>query len=56
MKNINIATVGNPSFSMAPYAPWFKIPTWMGSIPGMSWVATKMMNHEIAEGAQIIFV
>jgi peroxiredoxin family protein len=47
MKKINIATVGNPSFSMAPYAPWFKIPTWMGLLPGMSKVATWMMNREI---------
>jgi peroxiredoxin family protein len=46
-KNINISTVGNPAFSMAPYAPWFKIPTWMGIIPGMSKVATWMMRNEI---------
>ena len=44
---INISTVGNPAFSMAPYAPWFKIPTWMGIIPGMSKVATWMMHNEI---------
>jgi peroxiredoxin family protein len=44
---INMATVGNPAFSMAPYAPWFKIPTWMGSVPGMSAVATWMMRREI---------
>ncbi len=49
MNKINISTVGNPSFSMAPYAPWFKIPTWLGSIPGMSKVATWMMNREIAK-------
>ena len=49
MGKINISTVGNPAFSMAPYAPWFKIPTWMGIIPGMSKVATWMMNHEIAK-------
>ena len=49
MKNINISAVGNPSFSMAPYAPWFKIPTWLGALPGMSWVATWMMNREIAK-------
>ncbi len=49
MGKINIATVGNPSFSMAPYAPWFKIPTWMGAIPGMSALATWMMNREIAK-------
>jgi peroxiredoxin family protein len=46
---VNISTVGNPAFSMAPYAPWFKIPTWMGIIPGMSKVATWMMGREIAK-------
>jgi peroxiredoxin family protein len=47
VNKINIASVGNPAFSMAPYAPWLKIPTWLGLIPGMSKVATMMMNHEI---------
>jgi peroxiredoxin family protein len=47
MNHINIATVGNPSFSMAPYAPWFKIPTLLGIIPGMSRLATWMMGREI---------
>jgi peroxiredoxin family protein len=46
---INIATIGNPAFSMAPYAPWFKIPSWMGIIPGMSKIATWMMEREIAK-------
>ncbi|MEN8241544.1 MAG: DsrE/DsrF/DrsH-like family protein [Chloroflexota bacterium] len=46
---VNISTVGNPAFSMAPYAPWFKIPTWLGIIPGMSKVATWMMGREIAK-------
>jgi len=49
MGKINIATVGNPAFSMAPYAGWFKIPTWMGMIPGMSKIATWMMEREIAK-------
>jgi peroxiredoxin family protein len=49
MHKVNISTVGNPAFSMAPYAPWFKIPTWMGAIPGMSKVATWMMHREIAK-------
>lgn len=49
MHKVNIATVGNPAFSMAPYAPWFKIPTWMGLIPGMSKLATWMMEREIAK-------
>ena len=47
MGKVNISTVGNPAFSMAPYAPWFKIPTWLGLIPGMSHVATWMMRNEI---------
>ena len=49
MGKINIATVGNPAFSMAPYAPWFKIPTWMGAIPFMSKIATWMMGIQIAK-------
>ena len=49
MNKINIASIGNPAFSMAPYAPWFKIPTWMGALPGMSALATWMMNREIAK-------
>ena len=49
MGKVNISTVGNPAFSMAPYANWFKIPTWLGIIPGMSKVATWMMNREIAK-------
>lgn len=47
MGKVNIATVGNAAFSMAPYAPWFKIPTWMGLIPGMSYIATLMMRYQI---------
>ena len=47
MGKINISTVGNAAFSMAPYAPWFKIPTWMGIIPGMSKIATWMMAYQI---------
>ena len=47
MGKINISTVGNAAFSMAPYAPWFKIPTWMGIIPGMSMIATWMMAYQI---------
>ena len=46
---VKISTVGNPAFSMAPYAPWLKIPTWLGIIPGMSKVATWMMGREIAK-------
>ena len=47
MNKVNISTVGNPAFSMAPYAGWFKIPTWLGLLPGMSKVATWMMNKQI---------
>jgi peroxiredoxin family protein len=47
MGKVNISTVGNPAFSMAPYAPWFKIPTWLGLIPGMSMIATWMMRYQI---------
>jgi peroxiredoxin family protein len=49
INKVNISTVGNPAFSMAPYAGWFKIPTWLGSLPGMSKVATWMMHREIAK-------
>jgi len=47
INKINISSIGNPAFSMAPYAPWLKIPTWLGILPGMSHVATWMMNNEI---------
>jgi peroxiredoxin family protein len=49
MSKINMSAVGNPAFSMAPYIPSFKIPTWMGIIPGMSKLATWMMEREIAK-------
>ena len=42
MNKLNVATVGNPSMH-----PWFHIPTWLGSIPGMSGLATWMMRREI---------
>jgi len=35
---IKVATVGNPGMHM---------PTWIGAIPGMSFVATKMMNRQM---------
>jgi len=44
MNSLNVATVGNPSMH-----PWFHIPTWLGSIPGMSAAASWMMNQEIAK-------
>jgi peroxiredoxin family protein len=44
MNNLRVATVGNPSMH-----PWFHIPTWLGSIPGMAAAASWMMNREIAK-------
>jgi peroxiredoxin family protein len=35
---IKVATVGNPGMH---------IPTWIGSIPGISWMATKMMSRQM---------
>ncbi len=35
---IKVATVGNPGMHM---------PTWVGAIPGMSWMATKMMGRQM---------
>jgi peroxiredoxin family protein len=42
INKLNVATVGNPNMH-----PWFKIPTIMGVLPGMSAAATWMMNREI---------
>ncbi len=42
MGGLNVATVGNPNMH-----PWFHIPTFLGAIPGMSAMATWMMNREI---------
>lgn len=42
MKKIGISTIGNPAMH-----PSFHIPTWIGSIPGMSAMATWMMNKEM---------
>ena len=44
--SIKIATVGNPAMRV-PDAKGFPLPTWMGSIPGMSAFATHMMNKEM---------
>jgi peroxiredoxin family protein len=35
---IKVATVGNPGLHM---------PTWIGALPGMSWIATKMMSRQM---------
>jgi len=37
-EKIKVATVGNPGMHL---------PTWLGAIPGMSWVATKMMRRQM---------
>jgi peroxiredoxin family protein len=37
-EKIKVATVGNPGLHMA---------TWFGAVPGMSWLATKMMKREM---------
>lgn len=42
MDGLKVATVGNPSMH-----PSFHIPTWIGSIPGMSAMASWMMRKEI---------
>ncbi|HDD62444.1 MAG: hypothetical protein DRI65_08625 [Chloroflexota bacterium] len=42
MKNLNVATVGNPNMH-----PWFHIPTLLGALPGMSAAASWMMRGEI---------
>jgi peroxiredoxin family protein len=35
---IKVATVGNPGMHL---------PTWLGAIPGMSWLATKLMQRQM---------
>jgi peroxiredoxin family protein len=35
---IRVATVGNPGMHL---------PTWLGAIPGMSWLATKLMQRQM---------
>src|SRR5512132_1175656 len=37
-EKIKVATVGNPGLHL---------PTWLGAIPGMSWLATKMMKRQM---------
>jgi peroxiredoxin family protein len=46
MDHIKIATVGNPALSV-PTAMGPGMPTWLGVIPGMSWIATAMMKKEM---------
>jgi peroxiredoxin family protein len=38
VEKIKVATVGNPGMHMA---------TWLGAVPGMSWLATKMMKRQM---------
>ncbi len=42
--HLKVATVGNPNMH-----PWFHIPTLIGMLPGMSAMASWMMNREIAK-------
>jgi peroxiredoxin family protein len=37
-EKIKVATVGNPGMHM---------PTWLGALPGFSWLATKMMQRQM---------
>src|SRR5260370_6811291 len=48
MGRIKIATVGNPAMRV-PDAKGFPLPSFMGAIPGMSTLATSMMNKEMAK-------
>ncbi|MEX0673908.1 MAG: DsrE/DsrF/DrsH-like family protein [Gaiellaceae bacterium] len=38
VEKLKVATVGNPAMHMA---------TWLGALPGMSWLATKMMARQM---------
>jgi peroxiredoxin family protein len=42
MERLNVATVGNPNMH-----PWFRIPSLLGILPGVSGAATWMMRREI---------
>jgi len=46
MNNIKIGTVGNPALCV-PTPMGVGMPTWLGAIPGMSWIATAMMKKEM---------
>jgi peroxiredoxin family protein len=37
-ERVKVATVGNPGMHL---------PTWLGAVPGMSWLATKMMQRQM---------
>jgi len=38
VEKIKVATVGNPGMHL---------PTWLGAIPGMAWLATKLMQRQM---------
>ena len=38
VEKLKVATVGNPGMHM---------PTWLGALPGMSWLATRMMARQL---------
>ena len=46
MDHLKIATVGNPALCV-PTAMGPGMPTWLGGIPGMSWIASAMMKKEM---------
>lgn len=48
-RKLKVATVGNPAFSFAPYAPSMHMPNMLGAVPGMPAAASWMMNREIAK-------
>jgi len=48
MGHIKIATVGNPAMRV-PNAKGFSLPAILGVLPGMSALATSMMNKEMAK-------
>src|SRR4029453_13178528 len=46
MDRIKIATVRNPALCV-PTRMGMGMPTWMGAIPGMSWIAAGVMKREM---------
>jgi peroxiredoxin family protein len=46
---IKLAVLGNPAYSLAPFAAWARIPSLLGIVPGMSGLATWMMKRQIAK-------
>ena len=54
MGHIGIATVGNPAMRV-PHAKGFPLPTILGALPGMSAIATAMMNKEMENSISLPF-